>query len=164
LRTIFAQQKKQLKQRALCRAAGQLGMPNANDNLGLMPCTARYGFMMAAVLACLVPGLWTTAAAKQPGARHCYGKVCVQVLSIAETENLVGRTVELTASHYDDPSVDPFNRGTFTSNGERFVADDPTRTASATFPDGTELLLRNPTTGRVSHVRVNDFGPFWANR
>ncbi|MEM7750352.1 MAG: polymer-forming cytoskeletal protein [Pseudomonadota bacterium] len=102
--------------------------------------------------------------AKAPGKRHCYRSVCVDVLTIKEVHGLLGKTVRMTASHYGDPSVDPFNRGTFTSNGERFNANDPTRTASATLPDGTELLLRNPDTGAVSHVRVNDFGPFWVNR
>jgi len=102
--------------------------------------------------------------AKKPGERHCYRDICVDVLTISEVKKLLGKTVKLNTSHYDDPSVDPFNRGTFTSNGERFTANDPTRTASANFPDGTELLLRNPKNGRVSHVRVNDFGPFWVNR
>lgn len=102
--------------------------------------------------------------AKAPGKRHCYRSVCVNVLTIPEVRGLLGKTVRMTASHYGDPSVDPFNRGTYTSNGERFDANDPTRTASATLPDGTELLLRNPDTGAVSHVRVNDFGPFWVNR
>lgn len=102
--------------------------------------------------------------AKAPGKSHCYRSVCVKVLTVGQVRDLLGQTMRMTASHYGDPSVDPFNRGTFTSNGERFDASDPTRTASATLPDGTELLLRNPDTGAVSHVRVNDFGPFWVNR
>ena len=106
----------------------------------------------------------STVWAKAPGKSHCYRSVCVKVLTVGEVQGLLGKTVRMTASHYGDPSVDPFNRGTYTSNGERFDANDPTRTASATFPDGTELLLRNPATGAVSHVRVNDFGPFWFNR
>ncbi|MEM9357202.1 MAG: polymer-forming cytoskeletal protein [Pseudomonadota bacterium] len=117
------------------------------------------GLVAIAVLLASVP-----AEAKAPGKRHCYRSVCVDVLTIKEVRGLLGKTVRMTASHYGDPSVDPFNRGTFTSNGERFNANDPTRTASATLPDGTELLLRNPDTGSVSHVRVNDFGPFWVNR
>ncbi len=115
--------------------------------------------LVAAVM--LVPA---SVDAKAPGKRHCYRSVCVDVLTVKEVQGLLGKTVRMTASHYGDPSVDPFNRGTFTSNGERFNANDPTRTASATLPDGTELLLRNPDTGAVSHVRVNDFGPFWVNR
>ena len=102
--------------------------------------------------------------AKKPGERHCYRDVCVTVLSIKEVKDILGKTVKLKASYYDDPSVDRFNANELTSNGERFSADDPTRTASSNFPDGTELLLRNPRNGLVSHVRVNDFGPFWGNR
>ena len=114
----------------------------------------------------VIIGLWFVGPAfgKAPGKRHCYRSVCVKVLTVEQVQGLLGKTVRMTASHYGDPSVDPFNRGTFTSNGERFNANDPTRTASATLPDGTELLLRNPDTGAVSHVRVNDFGPFWVNR
>ncbi len=102
--------------------------------------------------------------AKKPGARHCYRQVCVRVRSIQETEKLVGQTLTITTSHYGDPRTDRFNTGRYTSNGERFSADDGSRTASADFPDGTELLLRNPENGRVSHVRVNDFGPFMGSR
>ncbi|MAI47740.1 MAG: hypothetical protein CMB79_18190 [Filomicrobium sp.] len=113
----------------------------------------------------VVIGAWLAGPSfgKAPGKRHCYRGVCVKVLTVSQVQGLLGKTVRMTASHYGDPSVDPFNRGTFTSNGERFNANDPTRTASATLPDGTELLLRNPDTGAVSHVRVNDFGPFWVN-
>jgi len=114
----------------------------------------------------LVAGVLTagTALAKAPGERHCYGQVCVRVFTVAETMAQLGETRILHTSHYDDPSVDPFNRNVFTSNGERFSGDDPSRTASPEYPDGTELLLRNPKTGDVSHVRVNDFGPFWPGR
>lgn len=102
--------------------------------------------------------------AKKPGARHCYRQVCVRVRSVKETEKLVGKTLTITTSHYGDPRTDRFNTGRYTSNGERFSANDGSRTASADFPDGTELLLRNPENGRVSHVRVNDFGPFMGSR
>ena len=102
--------------------------------------------------------------AKKPGARHCYRQVCVRVRSVKETEKLVGTTLTITTSHYGDPRTDRFNTGRYTSNGERFSANDGSRTASADFPDGTELLLRNPDNGRVSHVRVNDFGPFMGAR
>ena len=110
--------------------------------------------------------VWTaeTSLAKRPGQRHCYGGICVQVMTLPEVRRLLGKVIKQTASHYGDPSTDKYNTGTFTSNGERFNANDPTRTSSANFPDGTELLLRNPENGAVSHVRVNDFGPFWSNR
>lgn len=102
--------------------------------------------------------------AKAPGVTHCYRSVCHRVRSVEQTRQLVGRTLIVDTSFYDMPGIDRFNTGVFTSNGERFNAGDPGRVASADLPDGTELLIRNPVNGRVSHVRVNDFGPFRGNR
>lgn len=102
--------------------------------------------------------------AKDPGRVHCYRDVCHRVRSLEETRRLIGRTLQLEASYYDDASVDRFNRGTVTSNGETFDAGSPGRVSSSDLPDGTELLLRNPANGLTSHVRVNDFGPFYGSR
>ncbi len=102
--------------------------------------------------------------AKLAGRVHCYRGVCHRVLTIDETRRLVGVTRLLEASAYDDPSVDRFNKGMFTSNGERFNAGDAGRVAAADLPDGTLLLLRNPENGATSHVLVNDFGPFYRSR
>ena len=101
---------------------------------------------------------------KTPGEVHCYDLTCHRVLTIAETEKLVGSTRILVASYYDDPRVDHSNTGELTSSGEKFEANNSTRAASSIFPDGTELLLWNPLNGRTTHVRVNDFGPFSSNR
>ena len=111
-------------------------------------------------------GLWLARPSfgKAACQRHCYRCVCVQVLIVLKVEGLLGKTVRVTALHQGDPSLDPSNRGTSMSNGKRFNANDPTRTASATLPDGRELLLCNPDTGVVLHVRVNDFVPFWVDR
>jgi cytoskeletal protein CcmA (bactofilin family) len=106
----------------------------------------------------------TPSEAKAPGVSHCYRTVCHRVRTVEQTRRLIGRTIVVETSFYDMPGVDRFNTGTYTSNGERFDANDPARVASADLPDGTELLLRNPINGRVSHVRVNDFGPFRGNR
>ena len=95
---------------------------------------------------------------------HCYDLTCHRVLTIAETERLVGSTRILVATYYDDPRVDHSNTGELTSSGEKFDADDSTRAASSIYPDGTELLLWNPLNGRAAHVRINDFGPFRGNR
>ena len=102
--------------------------------------------------------------AKAPGVSHCYKGVCHRVRTVGQTRAIVGRTQTIETSYYDIPGVDRFNTGTFTSNGERFDANDGARVASADLPDGTELLLRNPVNGRVSHVLVNDFGPFRGDR
>lgn len=102
--------------------------------------------------------------AKAPGVTHCYKGVCHRVRTLDETRMLLGSTLVVAASHYDFPWNDRFNIGAFTSNGERFDAGDRDRVSSSDFPDGTELLLRNPENGFVSHVRVNDFGPFHGDR
>jgi rare lipoprotein A (peptidoglycan hydrolase)/cytoskeletal protein CcmA (bactofilin family) len=101
---------------------------------------------------------------KTPGEVHCYHVTCHRVLTIAETQSLIGSTRILVASYYDDPRVDRFNTGELTSSGERFDANNSARAASSIFPDGTELLVWNPLNGRAAHVRINDFGPFHSNR
>lgn len=102
--------------------------------------------------------------AKAPGVSHCYRSICHRVRTVEQTRRMIGRSFTVETSYYDLPGRDRFNTGTYTSNGERFDANDSARVASADLPDGTELLLRNPANGRVSHVRVNDFGPFRGNR
>lgn len=109
-------------------------------------------------------GMAGAALAKEPGQVHCYRDVCHRVKSIGETERLVGTTSTIITSHYDDARVDRFNTGRYTSSGEEFNANAPTRAASANFPDGTELLVWNPDNGRAAHIRINDFGPFHTNR
>lgn len=104
------------------------------------------------------------ASAKAPGTRHCYGNVCHHVLTVEATARLIGKVQLVQTSFYDHPSVDRFNTGHYTSNGEVFDAASPGRVSSSDLPDGTELLIRNPTNGRASHVRVNDFGPFKSDR
>lgn len=111
-----------------------------------------------------VAGMSAPAVPKSPGGWHCYRDVCHRVKTVDETQKTVGQTSLIETSYYDDPSVDRFNRGTFTSSGEVFSGDHPARASSANLPDGTELLVRNPENGRTSHVRVNDFGPFWGAR
>ena len=102
--------------------------------------------------------------AKFPGKVHCYRGICHRVMTIDETERLIGNTRTVITTFYDDPRVDRFNRGQYTSSGEKFDANNPSRAASSTFPDGTELLVWNPLNGRAGHVRINDFGPFHTNR
>lgn len=102
--------------------------------------------------------------AKIPGKVHCYGGVCHRVKTIAETERLIGMTLTVITTFYNDPGFDQFNRGQYTSSGEEFDANNPGRAASSTFPDGTELLVWNPLNGQTGHVRINDFGPFHTNR
>ena len=116
------------------------------------------------IVALLVAAVSPDVYAKTPGGTHCYKKICHRVKTLSETSWWIGKTIRLTATHYDDPSVDHYNTGKYTSSGEIFDADDPTRTSSSNFPDGTELLVWNPQNGRALHVRVNDFGPFHTDR
>ena len=102
--------------------------------------------------------------AKTPGQVHCYGGFCHRVKAIDEMPALVGVTSDVVATYYDSPDKDRFNTGTLTSSGEVFDAEMSTRTSSSIYPDGTELLVWNPSNGRAAHVRVNDFGPFFLNR
>jgi rare lipoprotein A len=117
---------------------------------------------LAGVLALVA--LPSIAQAKRPGARHCFGGVCHRVMTIAETEAQIGKMHRLTASHYDDCHHDRFNPCGLTSSGEVYRANKPDNTASAVHPDGTVLLLRNPTNGLAAVVRVNNFGPFHGSR
>jgi rare lipoprotein A len=117
---------------------------------------------VAGVLAILS---WPTdAEAKRPGGKHCYGGTCHRVMTLDETQALVGKLRKLRASHYDDCRRDRFNPCGLTSSGEPFRAHAPDNTASAIHPDGTVLLLRNPTNHLSAVVRVNNFGPFRGNR
>ncbi|MFA5949977.1 MAG: polymer-forming cytoskeletal protein [Hyphomicrobium sp.] len=104
------------------------------------------------------------AIAKVPGGQHCHGGVCHTVLTVKETGRLVGQRRLVEASFYDDPRIDRFNIGKYTSDGEMFDAASPARAASSNLPDGTEIIVRNPENGRTSHVRINDFGPFKVSR
>ncbi len=104
------------------------------------------------------------AIAKTPGEVHCYKDVCHRVKSLEEMRSLVGREVEQHASFYDIAERDRMNTATLTSSGEAFDAWSDSHAASSLYPDGTELLLWNPANGRTSHVRVNDFGPFYKRR
>ncbi len=104
------------------------------------------------------------AIAKTPGEVHCYKDVCHRVRSLTEMSKLVGREFDEYTSFYDIPERDRMNTGTLTSSGEAFDAWSDSHAASSLYPDGTELLLWNPDNGRTSHVRVNDFGPFYKRR
>ena len=126
---------------------------------------AWHGFavwLLAAAVLCVV--IVSAAVSKMPGHIHCYKDVCHRVKTIAETDALIGKRLEIRTSHYDSPERDAYNVGKYTSSGEEFDAENASRAASAHFPDGTELLVWNPRNGRASHMRVNDFGPFHTDR
>ncbi len=122
---------------------------------------ARLAVLVALLAPALVAGPLD---AKTPGETHCYGEICHRVYTLDETAALVGEPTAVVATYYDHPDVDRFNTGKYTSSGEEFDADNPTRASSANLPDGTEVLVWNPSNGRAVHVRINDFGPFHTDR
>ncbi len=102
--------------------------------------------------------------AKSPGETLCYKEICHRVKTIAEIRKWVGIATPILTTYYDHPSIDRFNTGKYTSSGEVFDADHPTRASSSNLPDGTELLVHNPLHGRAIQVLVNHFGPFHTTR
>ncbi len=77
--------------------------------------------------------------------------------SIVYADSLAGITdvIAIKASYYSS--------GKITASGEAFDPDGFTA-ASRTMPFGTRLEVRNPATGRVIIVRINDRGPFVKGR
>lgn len=114
----------------------------------------------AAVLGPLPPETGNSAAAKTPGRVYCYHGVCHRVRAIEEVARLIGDIRVETASFYGVPG----QSAPRTSSGEEFNASSRHRVSSSIYPDGTELLIWNPRNGRAAHVRVNDLGPFHAQR
>lgn len=130
----------------------------------LITCLMRWCAPFVLTFACVLCTALMLAEAKAPGERHCYRDICHLVRSVIQTEKMIGTWVDVVTSHYDDAKHDRFNTGVFTSSGTRFDANDPTVAASSDFPDGTQLLVWNPSNGRAAHIRVTDFGPFYADR
>lgn len=104
------------------------------------------------------------AEAKTPGSTYCFYDTCHRVRSLAETQAMVGRTEALMTSFYDDCKSDSYNPCGLTSSGEVFRPHAPDNAASPLYPDGTTLLVFNPSTQRAAVVRVNNAGPYWGNR
>lgn len=126
------------------------------------------GLRFATLIAIAAAGAATftasDAAAKAPGARYCFNKVCHRVRTLAETQAMVGRTEHLATSFYDNCKRDRYNPCGLTSSGEVFRADRPDNAASPLYPDGTTLLVYHPGTRRAAVVRVNNAGPYSGNR
>jgi len=104
------------------------------------------------------------AAAKKPGDTYCFNGICHRVMTIAETGADVGRVKLVRASFYDDCKVDPGNPCTKLSSGEAFRPDRADNAASPVYPNGTVLVLWNPTNNRAARVRINNAGPYVKGR
>lgn len=122
---------------------------------------SRCAFLALALLA-LIPA--TSADAKTPGKTYCFLGVCHRVQTLDETERQVGKTVVKHTSYYDDCSKDRFNPCGLTSSGEAFRPGRPDNAASPIYPNGTKLLVFNPSTKQSAVIRVNNAGPYWGNR
>lgn len=104
------------------------------------------------------------AEAKTPGKTYCFNRVCHRVKTLAETTALIGKDLKFKTSFYDDCKRDRYNPCGLTSSGEVFRPAAPDNAASPIYPNGTVLLLRNPSNGQAVIVRVNNAGPYWGNR
>jgi len=104
------------------------------------------------------------AVAKTPGKTYCINGVCHRVKTVAEMETLVGSEEVVVASYYDDCKVDRHNPCTALSSGEEFRPDLPDNAASPVYPNGTILILSNPSTNKQVLVRVNNSGPYKKGR
>lgn len=136
---------------------------------GLTILPRAYGLIGTLALVCLgAPTVSTLTAsgveAKTPGATYCFYKKCHRVKSLNETQALVGETVKLAASHYNDCRKDRYNPCGLTSSGEKFAPHRPDNAASPIYPDGTVLLVWNRATKDAAVVRINNAGPYWGDR
>lgn len=125
----------------------------------------RSGAIAAIALAgplMLVPATMTPA--KTPGSTYCFVKTCHRVKTIEETRALVGKTLIMQASFYDDPSKDSYNPRNLTSSGEYFRSGKPDNAASPILPDGTKVLVWHPGSKRAIVVRINNAGPYWGSK
>ncbi|MEQ1697658.1 MAG: septal ring lytic transglycosylase RlpA family protein [Hyphomicrobiaceae bacterium] len=104
------------------------------------------------------------AEAKTPGKTYCFRGFCHRVLTLAETEKLVGRQANLITSNYDDCKRDRFNPCGLTSSGAVFRADLADNAASPIYPDGTIIMVRHPKTQKTAVLRINSAGPYHHKR
>lgn len=122
------------------------------------------GIAAAFAALAVLTGLPLTADAKTPGKTYCFNGICHRVNTLQEMDGLVGRDLTFKTSFYDDCKRDRFNPCGLTSSGEVFRPNDADNAASPVYPNGTVLLLRNPSNGEAAVVRVNNAGPYWGNR
>ena len=127
--------------------------------------TRANGPVAAALLAAMLALVGSTAAeAKTPGKTYCFNGICHRVNTLQEMNALVGKDQTFKTSFYDDCKRDRFNPCGLTASGEVFRPNDADNAASPIYPEGTVLLVRNPANGQSAVVRVNNAGPYWANR
>ena len=104
------------------------------------------------------------ARAKTPGKTYCYNRICHRVLTLAETRRAIGKRRSVVASYYSDCKVDRYNPCGLTSSGALFRPGHADNAASPIYPNGTKLLVWNPSNKRAAVVRIDNAGPYWRNR
>ena len=109
-------------------------------------------------------GAASSAQAKTPGKTYCENEVCHRVMTIAETEALIGIADWQLASFYDDCTRDKGNPCTALSSGEKFQPGDADNAASPIYPNGTTISVFNPATQRSVILRINNSGPYHSHR
>lgn len=119
---------------------------------------------LAMAVAALATVAGSSAKAKTPGKTYCYNEVCHRVITIAETEALIGKTDWQLASFYDDCMHDKGNPCSALSSGEKFRPDQADNAASPIYPDGTIISVFNPTTQQSATLRINNSGPYHLHR
>ncbi len=121
--------------------------------------------LIAGMAVGLAPGgVSTRAEAKTPGRTYCFNRTCHRVKTLAETRALIGKTVVLHASFYDDAKRDRYNPSNLTSSGAYFRADRADNAASPVLPDGTKVLVWHPGSRKAVVVRINNAGPYYGRR
>ena len=127
---------------------------------------SQRGALLALALAAIATStmLAASAAAKTPGKTYCFNGVCHRVLTLSETRRRIGKHTSVLASHYSDCKVDPYNPCGLTSSGAVFRPSRADNAASPVYPNGTRLLVWNPSNNRAAVVRIDNAGPYWGNR
>jgi len=137
------------------------------EGLGRMQ-TATSALALSAIFALQGPAAellaTSSAEAKTPGKTYCFYGHCHRVRTIEETRTAIGVQQTIKASYYDDPKRDRYNPSKITSSGEYFRADRPDNAASPIWPDGTRMLVWNPSNKHTAVVRINNAGPYWGPR
>lgn len=105
-----------------------------------------------------------SAQAKTPGKTYCENDVCHRVMTIAETEALIGIADWQLVSFYDDCTRDKGNPCTSLSSGEKFQPTVADNAASPIYPNGTTISVFNPATQRTAVLRINNSGPYHGKR
>ena len=127
-------------------------------------CLYKHLILSAVTVFCLLPASIQPSYAKTPGKTYCFRGFCHRVLTLAETQQLIGKPVLQSTSNYDDCKRDRFNPCGLTSSGAVFQPDRADNAASPVFPDGTVILVRHPKTQKSAVLRVNSAGPYHQKR